>query len=469
MKESTRLNIEETIIENNGKLKKYIKTSKGWDLIIICSSGSEFRKDYRKIYKQWCPYLCCNRGKKGKIDDNHGFELYREIIQQESLGKIVCKENSYYKKWGTNESWAEFECTQCNYVWFNKCTTQLAPISSTNRMKGCANCAGQVNLKKKRIDILQKANLKLLSPDTAELIKNNHQILKFQCLMECEEIISKSINKIDNYQKNNLGWCACTKKRINWNIEKLRVKGMERGFNLLTNENDISEVRYNTNFTWGCSKGHQTIFSLGSIKNGCYKCYYENRISSIEKVENYLTENKLPIKLLPQQKWSDSLTKLKFNCNICNSDFEKIPTCIVYADQGCPKCSKIGRSNSEIYVHEYLEKYFSIKFKPNLKPFDWLQYNGNKLELDGFCPEHQIAFEHQGIQHYEYNEFFHDGDIKNFELQQKRDEAKANLCAKKNIKLIIIPALNKYTPKELLGDVLEDEINRLDINVNRIV
>ena len=469
MKESTRLNIENTILKNNGKLKEYIKTQKGWHVLIICSKGSEFRKDYRKIHKQWCPYICCNRGRKSKIDDDHGFELYRKLIQQESLGKTICKENSYYKKWGTDESWATFECTQCKYIWGNKCTTQLAPISSTNRMKGCANCAGQVNLEKKRIDILKKAKLKFLSVDKKKQIKNNHQILQLQCLNECGEIIHKSINKIDTYQKNNLGWCVCTRKRVYWNVEKLRLKGMERGFKLLTTENDISEVRYNTNFTWGCSKGHQTIFSLGSIKNGCYKCYYEKRISSIEKVENYLTENKLQIKLLPQQKWSDSLTKLKFNCNICNSDFEKIPTCIVYADQGCPKCSKIGRSNSEIYVHEYLEKYFSIKFKPNLKPFDWLQYNGNKLELDGFCPEHQIAFEHQGIQHYEYNEFFHDGDIKNFELQQKRDEAKANLCAKKNIKLIIIPALNKYTPKEMLGDVLEDEINRLNINVKSLV
>ena len=73
------------------------------------------------------------------------------------------------------------------------------------------------------------------------------------------------------------------------------------------------------------------------------------------------------------------------------------------------------------------------------------------------------------VKHYEYNEFFHGSDIQNFVRQQERDKVKADLCAKNNIKLIIIPALNKITPKELLGDILQDEINRLEINVSRII
>jgi hypothetical protein len=36
-----------------------------------------------------------------------------------------------------------------------------------------------------------------------------------------------------------------------------------------------------------------------------------------------------------------------------------------------------------------------------------------------------------------------------------------------NIKLIIIPALNKITPKEMLASVLEDEIERLNIAINQ--
>jgi hypothetical protein len=467
MKDSTRQKIEKTIRENNGILKEYIKKSVGWDVVAICSNGSVFKKEYRKIHSQWCPYLCCNRGKNGKIDDDYGFEIYRQIIKKESLGKIICKEKSHYKKWGTNESWATFECLQCNYIWNSKCTTQLAPISSTKRIKGCANCAGQVDLHKKRINILKKANLRLITPDNISLIRNNHQLLDLLCELECKEIIHKSINKIDTYLKNDLGWCTCTRKRTKWTIEKVTKKGLQHGYKLIFDSNELNHIKYNTNFTWECSKGHQTIFSIASLKNGCNKCYYEKRISNIEKVKNFIHENALPIQLLPNQIWTNSLTKLKFRCNNCDADFDKLPTSIIYADQGCPKCSKIGRSNSEIYVHHFIEDFLNIRMKPNLKPFKWLTYNGNKLELDGFCEEHNIAFEHHGIQHYEYNEFFHDGDVQNFELQKLRDETKSRLCSENNIKLIIIPALNKITPKEMLASVLEDEIERLNIAINQ--
>ena len=470
MKDATRKRKKSIVIQKGGTLKKWIKTNKGWDMIIECSSGSVFRKDYKKIDFSWCPYLCCNRGKKIKIDDKHGFSLFKKAINEGSSGSIQCiSERAYIKKRDgslNSNRWAHFRCNNCKYEWAEKCTTQLAPISSSGRQKGCASCAGQVNLHERREGILRKANLKLKNLNSCSEIKNNGQYIDLICEKECGEVINKSINRIDAYLKSGLGWCSCTRARIKWSADKIIEEARIRGFELISELNGTEEIKHNTILKWQCPKGHVTSFSSGSLKrNGCSTCYHEKRIDSINKLESFIIKQELPIELIPGQKWKTSLAKLTFKCNSCGIEFKKVPTSVVFAHQGCPDCSKKGRSNSEIYVHKYLEDVFKIKFEPNLKPFSWLVYNGNKLELDGFCEEHNIAFEHQGIQHYEYNEFFHAGDPNNFKIQQERDKAKKKLCEENGIKLIRVPALDVLLMKEGLDDFLRDTIIELDIKL----
>jgi hypothetical protein len=54
--------------------------------------------------------------------------------------------------------------------------------------------------------------------------------------------------------------------------------------------------------------------------------------------------------------------------------------------------------------------------------------------LDIFIPSHNLAFEYQGLQHYEPIDFF--GGINSLEDTQKRDKNKENLCKKNKINLI---------------------------------
>ena len=61
---------------------------------------------------------------------------------------------------------------------------------------------------------------------------------------------------------------------------------------------------------------------------------------------------------------------------------------------------------------------------------------GGKLNLDGYNEELRIAFEHQGIQHYRFDPFFHNNNKNNFIEQQKRDLLKQELCIKNNVILI---------------------------------
>ena len=68
----------------------------------------------------------------------------------------------------------------------------------------------------------------------------------------------------------------------------------------------------------------------------------------------------------------------------------------------CPRCSKgIG----EEICRDYFKKIFKKEF-PSSYP-SWLKNkNRQQLELDGYCEELGIAFEHQGRQHYNQELFF---------------------------------------------------------------
>ena len=72
-------------------------------------------------------------------------------------------------------------------------------------------------------------------------------------------------------------------------------------------------------------------------------------------------------------------------------------------------------------------------------------WHGRNLELDGYCAELGLAFEHQGLQHYEPLDVFHQtwDDVKAY---QQRDALKRKLCEVNQVELIEIEAVGARTP-----------------------
>jgi len=64
-------------------------------------------------------------------------------------------------------------------------------------------------------------------------------------------------------------------------------------------------------------------------------------------------------------------------------------------------------------------------------------FKGWALELDIYIPALKLAFEYNGIQHYEWIKFFHKTK-KDFEYQQYKDRVKKKLSRMNGITLIII-------------------------------
>jgi hypothetical protein len=70
---------------------------------------------------------------------------------------------------------------------------------------------------------------------------------------------------------------------------------------------------------------------------------------------------------------------------------------------------------------------------------NFLKYHtGKNLELDGYNPELNVAFEYQGIQHRQFTPMFHKRYL-DFDKQVQRDTWKHNKCKELGIKLLCIP------------------------------
>ena len=99
----------------------------------------------------------------------------------------------------------------------------------------------------------------------------------------------------------------------------------------------------------------------------------------------------------------------------------------------CPECAAATwRTEAEIRI--VLETLFHPAAFPSCYP-SFLE----GLQLDGYCPDMCLAFEYQGEQHYDPENYFHFGDASNFHGLQERDARKVALCKQVGVRLLIIP------------------------------
>jgi predicted DNA-binding protein YlxM (UPF0122 family) len=180
-----------------------------------------------------------------------------------------------------------------------------------------------------------------------------------------------------------------------------------------------------------------------------------NRKYTIEEVA--IEVEKCGGKLISEE-YINNKTPLVIRCkydHIFKSTFDQIKNRNVW----CRECKSF--TVSEEICRNFLETLFQNKF-PRFKA-DWLRNDlGFKLEFDGFCEELNIAFEHQGIQHYKVVKYF--GDDR-FQRLQYNDLQKVKICQERNIKLIIIPQLYMKTTLLRLNGVIRQELVRNNIPV----
>jgi hypothetical protein len=280
---------------------------------------------------------------------------------------------------------------------------------------------------------------------------NNHNKLIWKC-GSCDYVWNATLHNV----KDQHQWCPRCAGNLKHDIKIVKewlIKNKPNSQLLSTNYiNSKSDLKFR------CKKGHVWNSTFGRIKSGkwCPKCAkpYSNC--------NILDMKKLAIKrggLCLSEKYENSTTKLKWQCKH-NHIWEAIPSQVVFGTW-CPYCKSSSRSEEICRV--YFEEIFKTKF-PRSYPF-WLKSNlGYQMELDGYSEKLGVAFEHNGLHHYEDIEFWKNKK----EYWDKNDSLKKELCSKYNVKLVIIPALFVKTKLNNLLFFIKEQCNNLDIDFPNI-
>jgi hypothetical protein len=156
------------------------------------------------------------------------------------------------------------------------------------------------------------------------------------------------------------------------------------------------------------------------------------------------------------------VNKIKISCTNCNIEFERIPSEIGKNNFCCQRCAGIYNSKHKIKgtrrskLEKWIEEQLKILY-PNLI-VDYNKTNAIGCELDIFVPSLNVAFELNGIFHYEpiYG-------VNKLEKIRKNDFSKSKLCHESKIDLCVIDTSSqkyvKPSTSEKFLKIITDVIN----------
>lgn len=249
-------------------------------------------------------------------------------------------------------------------------------------------------------------------------------------------------------------------------IEDAHIVAREKGGKCLSTE-------YHRNLAklqWECDKGHTWWASLANVKNckgnikkstWCPTCASARNDDAKRKglqVYRDIAE-KRGGKCL-----SDTYTsvkhKLLWQCSLGHT-WEAVPESV---ERGtwCPYCHCFLK---EAIVRQIFQQLFDAPFPKSRPP--WLRYK-SQMELDGYNYYLQLAFEHNGKQHYQRVGCFKNNVSEN----KKRDKVKKDLCKIHGVTLIVVPEIRNLLKYDRLIPFLKRKLKKypdckwgpLDIN-----
>ncbi len=234
-------------------------------------------------------------------------------------------------------------------------------------------------------------------------------------------------------------WCPNCAGILPLTIEECQNTAAEKGGVCLSVEYKNAQ----TKMEWKCGEGHNWLSKYNHIKSGhwCSKCGDEitgdaTRLT-IEECQDVAAEKGGKCLSI---KYVNNRAKMLWECKERHQWYTSMNN-IKNGNNWCPQC-KHGRS--EKLTREIFERLTGYRF-PNVRP-KWMQ----KLELDGYCEELNLAWEYQGEQHYRYVPHFHRNGDEDLHEQQARDHKKIEICLNQRLPLILIPYKFNYTnPNEL--------------------
>ena len=223
---------------------------------------------------------------------------------------------------------------------------------------------------------------------------------------------------------NHKTWCPICAKCAPLGLERLRSHAARLGGQCLAEDykNSHTKVR------WKCSSGHvwrakpTDVFHKGSWCPECQKI-------GLARLQAHAAS--LGGRCL-SKKYSNSTAKVLWECQLGHR-WKATAHSILHQRTWCPQCAT-STWKTEAEVRCILEAIFA----PATFESSFPKFLGG-LQLDGYCSELSLAFEYQGEQHYDPDNYFHFGDTSSFDSQLERDDRKRQLCEEAGVRLVLVP------------------------------
>lgn len=236
----------------------------------------------------------------------------------------------------------------------------------------------------------------------------------------------------------NCSKVAAGLKRRSVSVEIAALLAGQRGGHFASTEMGSTKDKYK----WRCAEGHEWLASYDKVKQGrwCPSCGREK----VRTAASYSLDDIQKIAQSFGGRLLDAAYKGidKYHNFLCANghEFRKLPSQLTksspLARSWCQKCSK-SMNISEVICRSILETAYQKSFFSQY-PGDWLRNErGRKMQLDGYCPDINLAFEYQGQQHSHHVGKF--GVDQNLSQRQRDDFLKLRLCKEHQVRLVQIP------------------------------
>ena len=256
--------------------------------------------------------------------------------------------------------------------------------------------------------------------------KNSQTKLRWRCKNGHEwEAVPNSVSPRKGFKGS---WCAFCIGRLPKNsaLEDLKELAKKRGGELLSKR--YKNAR--SHLLWRCAKGHEWRATSDSVKRAswCPVCGGRLPLTLTKMREQALSFGGKCV----SKEYKNTSTPLVWRC--AQGHEWKAKPSHVLAGHWCPTCAS---GVSERICRAIFEGLTGKKF-PKSRP-RWLRNErGFQMELDGYAPELDLAFEYHGQQHYRHVTIFHTKG-QTLEQRQADDRRKVLLCREHGVKLFEIP------------------------------
>lgn len=204
---------------------------------------------------------------------------------------------------------------------------------------------------------------------------------------------------------------------------------------------------------WQCLENghiiHMTFSSIFNQKSHCYRCKGKGKITIKDCLELAKSRNGklLSTKYEPYEKQEWLCSKgHRFSIAYSTAKHQNI------------WCSECSTGLGERICRYIFESIFNVPFK-KVRPRWLINGDGNRLELDGYSEQLQLAFEHQGKQHYSIK--YHRGSKKLIQ----NDVDKRRLCQQYGVTLIEIPEIPSIVDFDEAVNYIVNELKVRDFSI----